>query len=132
MTAAEVLKELAAIGSARADDYMTVEDGQLRLLDWSQLPREKLAAVAAVEKSSTGLKVKFYDKLKALELVGKIIGMFDGNVVQVEENNLLNAILQATGEEVNIDDLSEVQQAADAGTDLVEPPGTEEPGGNHL
>ena len=116
----EILEELAAIGFARVTDYLTVEDGTLTLKDWKKLRKKARAAIASVEKTSTGLKVKFYDKMKALELLGKMLGLFDGGVSQREENNLLDAIVASTGGEVNTCDLPEIQQAADACPDLVE------------
>ena len=55
-------------------------------------------------------KVKFYDKMKALELLGKYLGLFDGNDIgENKENNLLEAILQATGQEVDTIEVSELQ-----------------------
>lgn len=101
-----VLQELAAIAFARVPDYMDGE-GSLK----SELKPLQRAAIASVEKSSTGLKVKFYDKMKALELLGKHFGLFDGKESQEkkEDNNLLEAILQATRQEVNTNDVSELQ-----------------------
>ncbi len=127
ISAARVLQELAAIGLARADSYLRIEDGEVRFRDWRELQPEALAAVASVEKSSTGLRLKFYDKMKALELMGKMLGLFDGFTQQVEENNLLDAILASTVEEVRTDDLPELQQAAADCADVVEPPGPEAP-----
>ena len=42
-----------------------------------------------------------------------------------KQNNLLEALLTATGEEVDTSDIPEIQQAAAAGHDMVEPAGTE-------
>ena len=102
----QVLQELAAIDFARVPDYMDIE-GNLK----AELKPSQRAAIASVEKSSTGVKVKFYDKMKALELLGKHFGLFDGkeNQQEKEENNLLEAILQATEQEVDTGDVSELQ-----------------------
>ena len=122
LTAQRVLEELWAIAGARATDYIAVEDGGLQIRNTDQLTPSQAAAIAAVEKSTTGLKVKFYDKLRALELLGKYLGLFDaGAGRETGENNLLEAIVAATEKEVPTHDLPELQQAAAAGHDLVEP-----------
>lgn len=117
----EILEELAAIGFARVTDYLTVAEGELSLKDWKKLGKREKAAIASVEKTSSGLKVKFYDKMKALELLGKVFGLFEGGIGMQEENNLLEAILAATKEEVLTYDLPEIQQAAADRHELVEP-----------
>ncbi len=105
----KVLQELVAIAFAKVPDCLTVEGNDVHLKE--HLTPKQRAAVAAVEKTSTGVKVKFYDKMKALELLGKHFGLFDGKDGQEEakDNNLLAAILQATGQEVDTDDVSELQ-----------------------
>ena len=104
----KIIDELAAIAFARAPDLLVLEDGQVRLRE--NLKPKQRAAVASVEKSTTGIKVKFYDKMKALELLGKYVGLFDGKDAPEEtQNNLLEAILQATGQEVDTVDVSELQ-----------------------
>ena len=90
------------------------------------MPRRFRAAVASIEKTTGGMKLKFCDKLKALELMGKVLGLFDGTGgEQVEENNLIDAILSATGKEVYLRDLPEIQQAAVDRHELVEQTGSE-------
>jgi len=98
ITAEAVLGELAAIGFARVSDFLCVKDGTLEIRDIGELSPDGAAAVASVEKTATGVKVKFYDKLKALELLGRCVGIFDGGQAAAEPNNLLEAILAATKE----------------------------------
>ena len=121
-----IIRELKAIGFAKATDYLCIRDNELLLKPSDSLSRADQAAIASVERTSNGIRLKFYDKMKALELLGKAAGMFDGNP-EVEENNLLEAILQATGGEMDTDDIPEIQQTADAGHDLVEPAGPAKP-----
>ena len=116
-----VLEELQAIAFARVTDYVQVEQGALVVCDSNKLTKGQAAAIASIEKVTGGVKVKFYDKLKALELLGKAMGLFEGMAAEQESNNLLEAILMATEKEVDTDDLPEVQQAAEAGHELVEP-----------
>ena len=56
-------------------------------------------------------ELKYSSKLKALELLGKHLGMFDGKNAKQEkpENNLLEAIAARTEEDMDTDDLPEVQ-----------------------
>ena len=125
ITPKKVVEELAAIGFARATNFLRVSDGELTIRATDTLSKADQAAIASIERSSTGIKLKFYDKMKALELLGKYMGMFEGKSEQEEaRNNLLEAILAATQEEVETDDIPEIQQAADDRHDLVEPAGS--------
>jgi phage terminase small subunit len=106
----EILRELSCIGMAKVTDFLAVDDNALVIRSTAELDAEQSAAIAAVERTSTGIKVKFYDKLKALELLGKQYGLFEGkNDGQKPKNNLLQAILESTKEDLDISDLSELQ-----------------------
>ena len=120
-----VVEELAAIGFARATDFLCVEGGELIIRSTQELKKADRAAIASVERTSNGIRLKLYDKMKALELLGKYFGLFEGKdqQQQTRDNHLLEAILSATQEELDTHDLPEIQQAADPGHDLVEPAG---------
>ena len=125
ITPKKVVEELAAIGFARATNFLRVSEGELTVCATDTLSKADRAAIASIERSSNSIKLKFYDKMKALELLGKYMGMFEGKDDGEENrNNLLEAILAATQEEVETDDIPEIQQAADACHDLVEPAGS--------
>lgn len=118
--AEEILYQLQAIAMADVTALIQVRDGAVEIGSTEQLPKKLRCAIASVEKSSTGVKVKFYDKLKALELLGKHLGLFDASGgANTQENPLLEAVLRAT-KEVTEDELQTLQQQTAAGHDLVE------------
>ena len=106
----KVLQELAAVAFARASEAYGP--------DWSPVPERAGPALAAVEKTSQGIKLKFYDKLKALELLGKHFGLFDGTGQQSQDmkQGILEAFLKEDG-----DGISFLECPAEAGDELVEP-----------
>ena len=120
-----ILTELKAIGFARATDFLYTRGDELVIRSTEELSQDDGAAIAAIERSANGLKVKFYDKLKALELLGKSCGLFEGNDASDSPNNLLEAILEASGKEMKLDAIPEAQSAAAAGNDMVESPQAE-------
>ena len=127
LSSSAILEELRAIALARATDFMAVRDGQLEIRSTSELTPQQSAAIASIERSTAGLKLKFYDKLKALELLCKYMGLFDSRAAWQDspENNLLQAIVESTAGEVSVHNIPELQQAAESGHDLVEQAGSE-------
>lgn len=115
-----LLNELWAIATTSPADLMEMENGELRYKDPVTFTKKQKAAIASLEKTAGGVKLKLYDKMKALELLGKCLGLFDSRPERETETNLLDTILAQTRKEVNIDDLPELQQTATDRHNLVE------------
>ena len=73
----QVLLELARIGFADVADYVTVEQGKLQVTDLERMDPAARRAIVAVKSGNSGVEVKLADKLKALELMGKNLGLFE-------------------------------------------------------
>lgn len=71
-----VIKELARIAFARIDDYVCIEDGEVIVKPTSDIGEEKIGAVAAIKEGTRGIEIKMNDKVRALELLGRHLGLF--------------------------------------------------------
>lgn len=145
ITRESIMQELAAIGFARVTDFMRVETElttrigihpitgevinapggccqSVRITNTDELPEDKVAALASIKQGTNGIEVKLHDKVRALELLGKALGVFDNGrgTLADADNNLLHAIAQSTQKELDTDDIPEIKQAATAGADVVE------------
>lgn len=82
--------ELARVAFADATDYACVElrthtkeDGTevtyqvVALRETADLTADQRAAIAGIKQAANGIEVKLHDKIKALELLGRHIGMFN-------------------------------------------------------
>lgn len=117
ITADRVIKELAIIAFSNAADYaaviereafMEVDGHQVKLLDddgnpilyrtvepvlTAELTDEQKRALSVIKKGRDGFEVKPYDKVRALELLGKHLGMFKEQVeVTGEINNPMSGL----------------------------------------
>lgn len=106
-----VLAELAKIAFVDRGAFARVAGGgrTVEITDTDSLTADQRAVLASVEETKFGVKVSTYDKLRALELLGKHLGLFDGKGAKSEsrENNLLEALKET--EEIDTDDLDEVE-----------------------
>lgn len=102
ITQDKVLEELAAIAFARATDYAEVEDNQVFIKDTAGLSENQIKAIAGIKQGKFGIEVKLNDKEKALELLGRHLGMFKDRVevsgLEEEKTKLSDLIRQMRGD----------------------------------
>lgn len=115
ITQDKVLNELAAIAFANGTDFGKVvikkgknqqgeeieyQDVELKQTD--SLPAEKKKAIAGIKMGKNGVEIATCDKVKALELLGRHLGMFKDKVevsgLDKEVSKLDNIIAQMRGD----------------------------------
>lgn len=116
ITQDKVLTELARIAFANGTDYARVVHNKqglaaVDLTDTDALDDDKKAAISCIKEGKFGIEVSSYDKLRALELLGKHLGMFGEHAGGGggPENNLLEAIQSSLQEDIDTNDISEIQ-----------------------
>lgn len=116
-TIENIVAELAAVAFVDATDFAKVEEADVfdgyeldedgkpdeskpktrkisvvNITDMNKIDQCKLRAIAGVKHGTNGIEIKLHDKIKALELMGKSLGMFvervehSGSVVQIVDN----------------------------------------------
>lgn len=123
ITQEKVLEELAAIAFANGADFaMVTRSGIVRIIPTEELPEEKRRAIASIKEGQWGTEVKTHDKVRALELLGKHLGVFDNgaSAAAEQENNIFEVIDQSTREELDTSEIPEIEPPAKSGHDLVE------------
>lgn len=81
ITAERVLIELARLAFGDPSEIVSVgKRGKVIVKPTEQLTEDQRRTIAAISETPNGLKIKFADKLRALELVGKHIGLFEERI----------------------------------------------------
>src|SRR5690606_29501198 len=101
ITADRVLAELAKSAFADGSDFASLvtretEDGPVTdvvFYDTDTLPKDKKAAISAIKKTKYGIAVETYDKIKALELIGRHLAMFTDKLNVSSDNVTLRETL---------------------------------------
>lgn len=123
ITQEKVIEELAAVAFANGADFAQVtKTGLVRIIPTEDIPQDKRKAIASIKEGQYGTEVKVHDKVKALELLAKHLGMFDSKNggSETPENNIFEVIDQSTREEIGTDEIPEIEHPAKPGHDLVE------------
>ena len=77
VTQDRVVQELAASAFAKATDYVEIRGGRVVIKDTSQLEDNQIRAIAGIKEGANGIEIKLNDKEKALELLGRHLGMWN-------------------------------------------------------
>ena len=76
ITQDKVLQELAKIGFADVTDFVTIEDRIVQVKSTAEMSADKIGAIAGIKEGANGIEIKLNDKGKALELIGRHLGMW--------------------------------------------------------
>ncbi len=81
-----VVRELAKVAFANGTFYARVTGGgaQVELTDTEALTEDQRAAVSGIKEGRFGIEVSTYDKVRALELLGRHLGVFERQERQLE------------------------------------------------
>ena len=123
ITQEKVLQELAAIAFANGYDFaQVIKPGVVRVIPTEEIPQDKRKAVASIKETANGTEIKTYDKVRALGLLGKHLGIFDSNnnTITEQENNIFEVINQSTNGELNTSAISEIEYTSKPNNDMVE------------
>lgn len=106
ITQDRVLKEIASVAFANGTDFATLDvDGgsiKVKFVPTALLSADKKAAIAGIKETQVGIEIKLNDKMKALELLGKHLGMFTDKVelrgsIEADVKKLDDVISQLRG-----------------------------------
>lgn len=76
-----VVKELAAIAFSKVTDYIEVLNGGVVVIKPTEgLSDQQIRAIAGIKEGANGIEIKMNDKEKALELLGRHLGMWNDKI----------------------------------------------------
>ena len=82
-------------------DTVVDQDGNVILTDTSKLSENQIKAIAGIKEGKNGIELKLNDKEKALELLGRHLGMFKDKLevteLEAEQTKLDDLIRQMRG-----------------------------------
>ena len=99
ITAERVLNEYAKIAFSDVRNVLTVDGGLKDTSEWDDVTAGSISSIKSMEvhneegeKIGTNREVKMYDKIRALEALGKHIGLFEKDNVQKKTDISIPAV----------------------------------------
>ena len=99
INAGRIMRELASVGFSRIDDYDFDPDGMVKVKEGR--PAHVIGAVSSVKIKPTEVEFKLWPKTRALEMMGKQIGMFPDKVEHSGPDGGPMQMIQVNGKDVN-------------------------------
>lgn len=107
VTQDRVIQELAAIAFRNATEFASVKGNRVKIKNTDNLEENVKKAIVGIKKGKNGIEIKSADKVQALELLGRHLGIFkdklDVNIKEKEEKK--NAIADILSQMKNVDDV---------------------------
>jgi phage terminase small subunit len=117
ITADMVIQELAKIGFSNITDYLKIEEREIKLkkkgkgekikyndvtvFRTDQVDKGKMAVVSEIRQTKEGISIKLHDKVKALEDLGKHLGIFEKDNKQKKPEGVPTEVLAQIIEKIN-------------------------------
>lgn len=88
ITKDDAVRELTNIIRARVTDVLKIDDQVVTIKDIQSLPDDIVTSISSVKNTPTGVEVRFYDKLNALDRLAKMMGWDSPKEMKIDFNNL--------------------------------------------
>lgn len=76
VTSDRVIEELARIAFSNISGIVRMEGGRVVVKDTAKLTEGQRRSISGLSETANGIRVKLHDKLRALEMLGRHLGMF--------------------------------------------------------
>lgn len=94
-----VLEELCKIAFIDRSEIVQVKNGRVILKNTEELTEDQKSVLSEVSETQYGISVKLHDKLRALELIGKHLGMF---IERTQHSGEINVTRQLSDEQLTL------------------------------
>lgn len=92
INADKVLNEISNIAFSDLTDIVGLSNGVISVKDFNELTKEQRACISSAEQDKDGMiKIKLYDKLSALEKLGKHLKLFTDKIQLEGDINIIYA-----------------------------------------
>ena len=76
-TKQNVIAELAKLAFSSVGDCVEIVNGTVEIKNTADISEETLKTIASIKEGANGIEIKFHSKVRALELLGKYLNLFD-------------------------------------------------------